>query len=156
MGRSVADSFFNELHVSFLKQRGFKKERRTFVRRRDGFVERFRFDGSQWNSEDRPWNFYFDVGITFEELPRRVPDRDFPKTHAHARLNWIVAGSPKVFEITEKNYVEMLKTITEFVDKASNELPSIAKNIFERCRAGEFIMPPDLTRRSTPTASAAG
>lgn len=149
MGRDLANSFFAELHKSYLKPRGFTKQRRTFLREKEKYVERFRFDGSQWNSEDRPWTFYFDVGIEFKDLPRRHPDRDFPNTHAHACINWIVEGSPKTFEITEKNYLEMFQVINDLIDKASEELPRVANSIYAKCQAGQYIMPPELTRNST-------
>lgn len=84
--RHEVSSFFSELHASVFKPRGYGKVRRTFQKERDGYAVAFQFQGSDWNSAGSPWRFYLNAGLRFLDMPRRVPDRDFPTIHSWTRV----------------------------------------------------------------------
>ena len=139
MAEVFVDRFFSELQKQHLKQLGYKKERRTFSRELPEYIERIQFQGSQWNSADTPWRFYINVGIQFRDLPRRHPDRDFPNTHAHGRIENLVSTGGGFFELTEQNAKEMLENISTLVTKASNALPQVALATYEKCKEGQLV-----------------
>ena len=134
----LADRFFSELHRTHLKPAGFKKERRTFIRERPGFIERFQFQGSQWNDRNRPWVFYINAGVQFPDLPRMQPDMDFPHTHANDRIERILPmqeGFAGRWELSESNYEAMLARLPPLLEQASAVLEPLAKRIYPRCKA---------------------
>jgi len=88
----LGDAFISELHSIHLKPRGFKKTRHTFIRSRDGYTEHYQIQGSAWNDREGPWTFYLNCGISFDGLPPRSPDRDFPRTHAWMRAQVFTAA----------------------------------------------------------------
>lgn len=139
MAEAFVDRFFSALQKQHLKQRGYKKERRTFSRETPEYIERIQFQGSQWNSSGEPWRFYINVGIQFRDLPLRQPDRDFPNTHAHGRIETLVSTGGGFFELTEQNTEEMLKKISALATRASNALPKIALTAYQKCKEGQLV-----------------
>jgi hypothetical protein len=89
---TLGDIFTSELHATHLKPRGFKKTRHTFSRSHEGYTEHYQVQGSAWNNGSGPWTFYLNCGISFNGLPPRNPDRDFPRTHAWMRAQVFTAA----------------------------------------------------------------
>lgn len=131
----VADRFFSDLHRGHLKPAGFKKQRRTFIRGSSGFIERFQFQGSQWNDRSRPWVFYINVGLQFPDLPRMEPDKDFPHTHASDRIERFLAVSEERWELTEENYQALIVRMASLIEKVSGALAPFAKQVYPRCKS---------------------
>lgn len=139
MAEAFVDRFFSELQKQYLKQLGYKKERRTFSRETPEYIERIQFQGSQWNSSGEPWRFYINVGVQFRDLPRRQPDRDFPNTHAHGRIETLVSMGGGYFDLTEQNIEGMLEKISTLVTKASSALPKAALAAYQKCKEGQLV-----------------
>lgn len=91
-------AFFAELHGSVFKPRGYSRLRHTFQRDEDGYALAFQFQGSDWNSAGSPWRFYLNAGIRFPDVPRCIPDRDFPTIHTWTRVG------PGLSEWSEPHY----------------------------------------------------
>jgi hypothetical protein len=117
---TLGDAFTLELHTTHLKPLGFKNTGRTFVRSHDGYTERFQLQGSAWNSPDHPWRFYLNCGITFEGLPRRKPDGNFPHTHAWMSGPLITAAAMPEYNITEKNLPSTIDQVAEVIRQCSD------------------------------------
>jgi len=49
---------------------GFERKGLTLHRPRSGYVERFNFQGSQYNVRDTRCEFFLNVGVAFPDLPR--------------------------------------------------------------------------------------
>ena len=118
------DAFFSALHRDHLKPLGFRKVRHTFSRKRAGYTERFQFQGSAWNDSTGPWHFYINVGVEFEDLPPRKPSRDFPGTHAWARIDRLVAHAPTEFDLPADRQDDYARLIAEYVRSAGEVLDS--------------------------------
>lgn len=97
--REDVENFFSRLQTVRFKPLGYKKQRHTFSRDGSGFTERVQFQGSAWNDRNRPWRFYVNFGIQFHGLAPRNPDRDLPGTHCWARIDHLVPGAPKEFDV---------------------------------------------------------
>jgi len=115
------EGFFSRLHAIYLKPSGYKKSRHTFVRERDGFTERIQFQGSSWNSRDSAWRFYVNFGIQFHGLPSRTPDRDLPGTHCWTRIDGLVDGAPKEFDVTGDDD-KLARDIAFLLEQASDRV----------------------------------
>ena len=89
---SIVSSFMSELHVGYMKARGYKKSRFTYSRDMGGYVERVRLKGSPWNFAGRPWSFVVEIGVEFANLPKST-DLNFPNTHTYAAIEHIVADA---------------------------------------------------------------
>jgi hypothetical protein len=139
MAEPFVNHFFSELQKQYLKPLGYKKERHTFFREHAEYIERIQCQGSPWNSSDSPWRFYINVGIQFHNLPRRQPDRDFPNTHAHSRIEKLIPNSEPYFELTENNSHEMLSKIADLLSVASGELTNAALSAYPKCKEGKVV-----------------
>jgi hypothetical protein len=136
MAEAFVAKFFSELHREHLKNLGYTKTRYTFSRELPEYVERVQFQGSSWNGAGEPWRFYVNVGIQFRDLPRRTPDRDFPNTHAHGRIEEIVRADVGVLELAENELHPMIKKIASLLVEASDALRPLALAQYPKCKAG--------------------
>jgi len=119
MAAAALDQFSSVLHMLHLKPRGYRKVRHTFSRQRDGYAEHFQFQGSSWNDENSDWRFYLNCGISFDGLPRRSPDVDFPRTHASTRAEHIVPAALPHYEINAIDPAHLVPDIVAVVDTCS-------------------------------------
>ena len=119
-GRPEVAAFFAELHSGVFKPRGYTKLRRTFQKEEESYAMAFQFQGSDWTSASSPWRCYLNAGLRFLDIPRRVPDRDFPTIHS-----WIRVGST-LSEWAEPHY--------EVVEADQKLLVGKIAAIIEDCR----------------------
>ena len=119
MAAAARDQFFSALHTVHLKPRGYRKVRHTFSRQRDRYAEHFQFQGSSWNDEKSDWRFYLNCGISFDDLPRRSPDMDFPRTHASARAPHLVPAALPHYDISASDPTCLVPDIVAIVDACS-------------------------------------
>jgi hypothetical protein len=139
MAEAYVNQFFSDLQKQYLKKLGYKKERHTFYREYPEYIERIQFQGSPWNSADTPWRFYINVGVQFRDLPRRQPDRDFPNTHAHSRIEKVVPDSDPYFDLCKDGSLDMLVKIAGLVSLASGALSAEAPSAYQKCKAGKLV-----------------
>ena len=112
---SIVSSFMSELHLSYMKVRGYKKSRFTYSRDMGGYVERVRLKGSPWNSADRPWSFVVEIGVEFASLPKST-DRNFPDTHTYAAIEHIVADAYGQYELQHNPSAGLAQQIMDRVE----------------------------------------
>jgi len=127
----IASKFFSDLHRSYLKGKGYRKQRHTFTRDHPGFTERVQFQGSAWNSSGSPWRFYINVGVQFRDLPPRLPDRDLPGTHCWARIESLVPEAPSEFELTSQQH-QISADLVRLVEMASQRVAQQIDAVRER------------------------
>jgi hypothetical protein len=116
---TLGHAFTSELHILHLKARGFKKTRHTFSRSHDGYTEHYQVQGSAWNGSNVPWTFYLNCGISFDGLPPRNPDRDFPHTHAWMRAPVFTAAAQSQYDITVENLGASATQLAEVIRQCS-------------------------------------
>ena len=119
MAAAARDQFFSTLHAAHLKPRGYRKVRHTFSRQRDGYAEHFQFQGSSWNDENSDWRCYLNCGISFDSLPRRSPDMDFPRTHASTRAPHLVPSALPHYDIDTIDPTRLVPDIVAVIDACS-------------------------------------
>ena len=129
--RGLAKDFFSRLHAAHLRRSGYTKERHTFTRELDGFTERIQFQGSSWNSGDSSFRFYVNFGVQFHDLPARLPDRDFRRTHCWARLESIVPEAPAQFDLSGDDD-QLAASIAAYVDRASRRVAEDISSLRKR------------------------
>jgi hypothetical protein len=118
--RTLGDAFVARLHVEHLKPLGFKKTRHTFVRAHAAYAEHYQVQGSAWNNKDGPWTCYLNCGISFNGLPPRSPDRDFPRTHAWMRAGRFAKGARSQYDVTADNMLGLVEEIAGVIRECSN------------------------------------
>jgi Domain of unknown function (DUF4304) len=118
MRDSIKD-FFSALHQDYLKPSGYKKLRHTFSRDMGEYTEKIQFQGCSWNDSKSAWRFYINFGIEFHDLPPVIP-MDFSGTHCSARLDSIMANSPKHFHITETGSPKLAQELSVRLEQLSN------------------------------------
>ena len=116
----LGDAFTSELHATHLKPLGFKKTRHTFSRSHEGFTERYNIQGSAWNDHDGPWTCYVNCGISFDELPPRNPDSDFPRTHAWMRAQHFTSRALPQYDITPDNLASSAALVADVILQCSD------------------------------------
>ena len=90
MANAWLAGLLSELHRESLKPAGFRKVGSTFSRDREGFVERFNFQGSSWSSAAETL-FYLNVGVEFAEFgPAERNWVHFKRTHWAALIEELV------------------------------------------------------------------
>lgn len=95
MAKAWLAGLLSELHRETLKPAGFRKEGSTFYRDREGYVERYNFQGSSWSSADLT-AFYLNVGVEFADHPAAESDwMYFRRAHWACRVDKLVRGAPK-------------------------------------------------------------
>lgn len=139
MSKQFVNKFLSDLQKQYLKPLGYKKEGHTFIRSFANYNERINVQGSSWNSPDSPWRFYINVGVQFHDLSRRVPDRDFPNTHAHGRIERVLKNCHPYFDLTESNSIEMMENISDLIVQASSLLNSEVQLIYSKCKSGKVV-----------------
>jgi len=114
--RPEVKDFFSRLHAEVLKPQGFTKNRWTFTKKYEGYSLAFQFQGSNWNSADEPWRFYINTGIQFADLPRRTPDKDFPRIHSWTRVgNSLSASAEQQYDVIPKQIDKLIRNIETIV-----------------------------------------
>jgi hypothetical protein len=114
--------FFRILDATYFAPRGFSKRHHTFTRARGEWAESYAIQGSQWNVLGTPWRFYVNVGLHFDGLPPRVPDRDFPGVHCWSRIEAVVARAPRQFDLPVDGSEPPSALVGDLVDDASRAL----------------------------------
>ena len=127
MKATLGDAFASRLHADYLKPLGFKKTRHTFFRSLGEYSEHYQIQGSAWNDSLGPWTWYLNYGISFDGLPPRSPDRDFPRTHVWKRAKNFVRQARSQYDVTSDN---MAVTATEVADVIRR-----CSEYFRRCHA---------------------
>ncbi len=126
-----ANEFFSQLHTVHLKPMGFRKTRHTFFRAGSEVTECIQFQGSAWNDRDSPWRFYVNFGVLFRDLPPRHPDRDFPRTHCWARIDSLVPGAHRDFDLAGDTD-QLASSLAELVEQASRMVHGRLDRVRER------------------------
>jgi hypothetical protein len=134
-----ASKFLSTLHRSSLKGLGFKKVRQTFSRQvGDDYIEYFNFQGSQWNSSDRPWGFYLNIGVYFLLPSDDYAVASFTNSKLHGRPGHLIKDAPSYFELSEAAEDELLTIIPGVIQKVSDRLKPILPLARERAMKGEY------------------
>jgi hypothetical protein len=120
VAKASRDQFFSLLHSAHLKPRGFKKVRHTFSKEFDSYGEHYQIQGSAWNDEASDWRFYINCGISFAGVPRREPDRDFPRIHAWARAPHLVQFALPHYDVSSHDPTSLLVDVVAVIDECSN------------------------------------
>jgi hypothetical protein len=155
----VVSSFMSRFHREQMKPRGYTKQRFVFSRRRDGYVERVRLQGSRWNHDQRPWRFSIEIGVEFDGL--LTTSVGFPHTHLHGLLEEIVPeasgdyalrhqlsrdlGSalmdrldPGRQEVRVADEGELMREIAAHLDLASARIGAAQVELFRRASAPDW------------------
>jgi hypothetical protein len=135
--QAVVQQFFSRLHTSYLKAKGYKKQRHTFRRDLKGFTEHVQFQGSAWNGGDSRWRFYVNFGVQFHGLPPRDPDRDLPGTHCWTRIESIVPEAPSELTLVgEDDHLasELALHLERASDRVAQEI-SLLRKRYEKTSA---------------------
>jgi hypothetical protein len=119
MKTNLRDAFVASLHAEHLKPLGFKKTRHTFVRSLGEYSEHFQIQGSAWNDSQGPWTCYLNCGISFEGLPPRNPDRDFPRTHIWKRAEDFVRQARAEYKVTSRNIEATAAQLADVIHRCS-------------------------------------
>jgi hypothetical protein len=120
MSAAGRDRFFSLLHAEHLKPRGYRKVRHTFSRQFAGYGGHYQLQGSEWNDEAGDWRFYINCGISFDGIPRREPDRDFPHVHAWARAPHLVQVALPHYDVNVQNTASVASDVTAVIDACAN------------------------------------
>lgn len=161
MAKASRDQFFSKLHSAHLKPRGFRKVRHTFSRELDGFGEHYQFQGSDWNDEASDWRFYINCGISFAGVPRREPDRDFPRVHAWARAPHLVHFALPHYDVSSEDPTAHVAEVVAVIDECSSYFARRHRHLAEAYARRDFKWPflrdPELeavhSRRQPPNNS---
>jgi hypothetical protein len=132
--RPEVEAFFRELHARHLRPMGFRKIRHRFWRGREGYVEHFVFDGSQWNSSDGPWRFHLDVGIELPDFPTRTPG--WGPANARGRVSHVVSDAPDHFDLSPATSPALLLALPSLIERASAGLGNLLPRAREWARTG--------------------
>jgi len=125
-----------ELHSSFFKPNGFKKERARFRRTVDTAVQEILFHSSRWNSADSPIPFSIYVYLGFTDIPSNDGRQSFA---SFGHIAGLIPGSPPLFPLTPYNYEATKKQILEWLPQAVAEWPKYYEDVREQLRsAGGF------------------
>jgi hypothetical protein len=119
MARKSRDQFLSTLHSAHLRPRGFKKSSHTFSRESAGYGEHYQIQGSSWNDEAGDWRFYINCGISFAGIPRREPDRDFPRVHAWARAPHLVHFALPHYDVSSDEPLSRVADVVAVIDECS-------------------------------------
>ena len=117
---TVVTSFMSRLQKEYLKARGYTKQRFTYSRQMDGYVERIRLRGSSWNYPERPWSFHIDLGVKLDGYP--TSDRSFPHTHTNASLHLIVKDATGDYSLRHNPSVGLGAQIMDRLDPSRQEV----------------------------------
>lgn len=127
------------LYREYLKPLGYRKIRRTFSREHEKYIERYQLQGSAWNNAALPWTFYLNCGISFIGLPRRVPDKGFPHTHASMRASYFTDLAPPQLNVTAENMALTVKNVHESIDEVSQFFMRRCECLRESYEYGRFF-----------------
>ena len=119
------EDFFSEFHRQHLKSLDFKKVRHTFSRDKGVYIERFNFQGSDWNTSNDgdPWLLYINVGVEFKDLPARTPCADFTRTHWWQRIEDVAPDAPNSYDLRFPVDIEATGSVLiTHMQNASNNL----------------------------------
>jgi hypothetical protein len=148
--KTIGDTFVAELHNGHLKPIGFRKRRHTFVRYQDGYAEHYQIQGSAWNNPSTSWICYLNCGISFEGLPPRSPDKDFPRTHAWMRSGVFVRDARPQYDVTVENSEVTAKEIADVIVRCSEYFRRRHVVLLECYKDGRydlgFLADPELAR----------
>jgi len=123
--RKVGDELATRLHVSILKQLGFRKSRHWFWRERIGYVELFEIQGSSWNSREEPWRFYVNVYVRFTDVGPLSGRAGANTYHANGRIERIVSSAPSKFEVSSSDLAQVAIDLGRLTILASEALPPL-------------------------------
>jgi len=84
-----------ELHATYFKSHGFKKERQRFRREVDTVMQEVEFESSQWNSSDAPITFYVNISVGFADIPMK---HGKPALTGNGRIGGLVSVAPAQFD----------------------------------------------------------
>jgi len=150
----IADELLSKLHTRYLKPLGFKKKGHTFSRPHAAYAEYYNIQGSAWNSADKPWRFYINVGISFTDIPLHTNVVGMWKYHSHARLPLFVRTAPPDYDIDPANLNQVLEQLADDFSKCSEYFSrrhAILKESYLKNRYiqnGRFLYDPELKEPS--------
>jgi hypothetical protein len=141
VAKASRDHFISVLHAMHLKPRGFKKVRHTFSKKFDCYGEHFQLQGSAWNDEASDWRFYVNCGISFAGVPRREPDRDFPRVHAWARAPHLVQFALPHYDVSSDDPSSHLADVVAVIDECSSYFARRHRYLAEAYAQRDFKWP---------------
>jgi hypothetical protein len=148
--KTIGDIFVAELFSEHLKSLGFEKRQHTFVRSRDGYAEHYQIQGSAWNNPSTSWTCYLNCGISFDGVPPRSPDKEFPRTHAWMRRGVFVKDARPQYDVTAANRAVMAKEIADVIYRCSEYFQrrhaALLKSYEDRRYERGFLADPELAR----------
>jgi hypothetical protein len=132
--RTLGDQLRADLYTRHLKNLGFMKRGKTFVRERIGYSEGISIQGSSWNSGEEPWHFYVNVAITLSDVPLNVEQKC--RYHADGRLERLVNGAPPAFDLSAGNVATVADRLAEYISRACDAIPSTLDAVRVRAKRG--------------------
>lgn len=127
---------------------GFKKSARTLVRQAGAFEERYRLQGSHWNSGVEPYKFYLGISMRLTNVPlptlqegSKLPDRPEVRRWAHSsgRQRCVDSNAPLWLEVTNGRLNETVNDLVERITLAGNVLQRCEQIVRQAALQGEYI-----------------
>ncbi|MGD9561433.1 MAG: DUF4304 domain-containing protein [Pyrinomonadaceae bacterium] len=114
------DSLGSELHKNHLKALGYRKVRRTFSRDMGGYVERFNLQAS-WNAPGlKQWSYFVNVGVEFNDLPKKENWFGQPNVHWSQRIESILENVRDIGRYSERsNPTEQAIKLARYISESS-------------------------------------
>jgi hypothetical protein len=134
--RTLGDQLCADLHTRYLRNLGFRKHGRTFIRERDGYSEGISIQGSSWNSGGEPWEFYVNVAITLSDVPLNFGPKC--RYHAVGRLGRLVEGAPPAFDLSRGNVATVADQLAEYISRACDAIPRTLDAVRVRAKRGLY------------------
>ena len=134
--RKLGDQLCADLYARHLKNLGFRKGGRTFVRERVGYREDISIQGSSWNSGAEPWQFCVNVAITLSDVPVNIEQKY--RHHAVGRLGRLVEEAPPAFNVLAGNPAIVADQLAEYISRACDAIPGTLDAIRVRAKRGLF------------------
>ena len=137
--RALGAALATELHRSHLRPAGFRKKGATFSRPRQGYIELFNIQGSDWNSGEEPWRFYLNARVCFSDLgPLNGGKLTAQYFHAEGRSNRLLPGTPPHFDVSQQTVEQVARELATLILRMSEALPALLKPVRSRALAGLY------------------
>ena len=110
---------------------GFRKERYSFTRNREGYREIFQFQGDKWNTaSEEPSHCFLNVGVVFTDIGEAQSWEYIPKTHWARRPSLLSDELPSYFaygatvngELQAGEIARVIERTSEIVGSMIDEL----------------------------------
>lgn len=143
--QQLLKTFISDLHSTYFKPNGFKKERQRFRRNIDKVTQEIEFQSSSWNSSGEPITFYVNISVWFDDIQPKSGE----PLKGSGRIEGLVPAAPPHFDLTPKNYKKLLRDLYAIIPQALSVLPEHYEDVRTRAKKGLYtpIPLPDNWRK---------